>query len=70
MPQLEIGVKSQSEPAAACYSEYSLRIADVQFDAIRQSQIDPEATFEAVHLSGCFYCKRSLKRQTICSIEY
>jgi hypothetical protein len=41
MPQLEIGVKSQSEPAAACYSEYSLRIADVQFDAIRQSQIDP-----------------------------
>jgi hypothetical protein len=33
MPPLEIGLKSQSEPAAASYSEYLLRIADAQFDA-------------------------------------
>ena len=48
MPPLEIGVKSQSEPAAVSYSEYLLRIADVQFDATRRSPFDPKELDELV----------------------
>jgi hypothetical protein len=63
MPPLEIGVKSQSEPADASCSEYLLRIADIQFDATRRSPFDPHPTHKVKPLSVCFYCKRSVIRK-------
>jgi hypothetical protein len=54
MPPLEIGVKSQSKPAAASYSEYLLRIADIQFDATRLSPFDPKPTPKIISMKPHF----------------